>query len=101
MTLTERLTVLTEQMRAGQALMVRVAEQQQALSPALARMAEAQAARTGAEEAMRAHLRNAEIYLSRILEEMAQGRVQATGEIRNEIRVLSRTIAALAEEQPR
>ncbi len=101
MTLTERLTVLTEQMRAGQALMVRVAEQQQALSPALARMAEAQAAQTGAEEAMRAHLRNAEIYLSRILEEMAQGRVQATGEIRNEIRVLSRTIAALAEEQPR
>jgi len=99
-TLTERLTVLTEQMRAGQNLMVRVAEQQQALGPVLARLAET-GTQGAAEEAIRSHLRNAEIYLARILEEIAQGRAQATTEIRNEIRVLARTIAALAEEQPR
>jgi hypothetical protein len=99
--LTERLTVLTEQMRAGQTLIQRVAEQQQALGPVLSQLAGATGARTQVDEATRAHLRNAEIYLARILEEMAQGRTQATAEIRNEIRVLSRTIAALAEEQPR
>ncbi len=101
LTLTERLAILAEQMRAGQAVMVRVAEQQQALAPALARLAEAQNAAGGAEDATRGHLRNSEIYLSRILDEMAQGRAQATAEIRNEIRVLARTIAALAEEPPR
>jgi hypothetical protein len=99
--LTERLTVLTEQMRAGQTLIQRVAEQQQALGPVLSRLAEATGNQGAVEDAARAHLRNAEIYLSRILEEMAQGRAQATAEIRNEIRVLARTIAALAEEQPR
>jgi len=99
-TLAERLSVLTDQMRAGQTLMLRVAEQQAALAPALQRLAEAQA--EGAiDEQTRAHLRNAEIYLARLLEEVAQGRAQATAEIRNEIKVLARTIAALAEEAPR
>ena len=101
LTLTERLAVLTEQMRAGQTLMVRVAEQQQALAPALVRLAEAESQGGLVDEATRAHLRNTEIYLARILEEMAQGRAHTTAEIRNEIRVLARTIAALAEEQPR
>jgi len=100
MTLTERLSVLTDQMRAGQTLMLRVAEQQAALAPVLQRLAEVQA--EGAiDEQTRAHLRNAEIYLARLLEEVAQGRAQATAEIRNEIKVLARTIAALAEEAPR
>ena len=48
-----------------------------------------------------AHIRNLDLYLARILEEMTQGRPQATAEIRNEIKVLARTIAALAEEPPR
>ena len=99
--LTERLAVLTEQMRAGQVMIARVAEQQQALAPVLARLAEATAQQGSVDEATRGHLRNAEIYLARILEEMAQGRAHSTAEIRNEIRVLARTIAALAEEQPR
>ena len=100
MTLTERLSVLTEQMRAGQTLMLRVAEQQASLAPVLQRLAEAQAA--GAiDEQTRGHLRNTEIYLARLLEEVAQGRIQATAEIRSEIKVLARTIAALAEEAPR
>jgi hypothetical protein len=99
--LTERLTVLTEQMRAGQVMIARVAEQQQALGPALARLAEATGAQAQVDEATRAHLRNTELYLARLLEEVAQGRAQATAELRNEIRVVARTIAALAEEQPR
>lgn len=97
MALTERLSVLVDQMRASQVLMQRMAEAQAQLPPAIARMAEA--ARHGAiDEATRGHIRNQELYLARLLEEVAQGRVQATAEIRNEIKVLARTIAALADE---
>jgi hypothetical protein len=99
-TLTERLAVLADQMRAGQSLMMRVAEQQSALGPGLAALADAQA-RGGLDEQSRAHLRNTELYLARLLEEVAQGRAQSTAEIRNEIKVLARTIAAIAEEAPR
>ena len=100
MTLTERLSTLTDQMRASQALMLRVAEQQAALGPVLQRLAEVQAA-PAADEVVRGHLRNTEIYLSRMLEEMTTGRAQATAELRSEIKLVARTIAALAEEQPR
>lgn len=100
MTLTERLTVLTEQMRANNQVMVRVAEGQSTITRALAQLAEGQAA--GAiDEATRTHLRNLELYMARLVEETAKGRAQATSEIRNEIKVLTRTIAAIAEEQPR
>lgn len=97
MTLTERLSVLADQMRASQVLMSRMAEAQAQLQPTLARIADA----TGGgamDDATRGHIRNLELYLARILEEMTQGRMQATSEIRNEIKVLARTIAALAEE---
>ena len=95
-TLTERLGVLTEQMRASQVLMQRVAEAQLSLVPALQRMAEAR----DHYEASRGHLRNIELYLARVLEDSAQGRAQSTQEIRSEIKLLARTIAALAEAPP-
>lgn len=100
MTLTERLTVLTEQMRANNALMLRVAEGQSALAPALTRLAEVQAA-PAIDEATRGHIRNLEIHLARLAEDLSQGRSQMTAELRNEIKILTRTIAAIAEEQPR
>ncbi|APT57528.1 flagellar motor protein MotA [Roseomonas gilardii] len=92
-TLTERLSVLTDQMRASQVLMQRMAEGQVALNPVLQRLGEAQ----GHGEASYAHLRNIELYLARLVEEVSQGRAQSTQEIRSEIKLLARTIAALAE----
>jgi hypothetical protein len=97
--LTERLGALSDTMRANQQLMLRIAESQQALGPALARLAESRD--TGAEEAARAHLRNIELYLQRLISENEQGRQQSTTELRNEIKILTRTIAALAAEPPR
>ncbi|HYF06692.1 MAG TPA: flagellar motor protein MotA [Acetobacteraceae bacterium] len=95
--LAERLSTLAEQMRVNQQLMLRVAEAQQELSPALRRLAEAQAG--GAlDEASRGHLRNLELYIARLLEETQQGRIQSTNELRNEIKVLTRTIVGLSEE---
>ena len=52
----------------------------------------------GPDEVARSHLRNMETYLARIHEEMDVGRADAVQEIRSEIRLLARTIAALAEE---
>jgi hypothetical protein len=100
MTLTERLSILADQMRAAQVLMSRMAEAQAQLAPTLARMADA-SSHGALDDASRGHIRNQELYLARILEEMSQGRMQATTEIRNEIKILARTIAALAEEPPR
>ncbi len=100
LTLTERLSVLADQMRASQVLMTRMAEAQASLQPVLARLADS-TGQGAIDDATRGHIRNLELYLARILEEMAQGRHQATQEIRSEIKILARTIAALAEEPPR
>jgi hypothetical protein len=100
MTMTERLTVLTEQMRANNQVMVRVAEGQSTIAMALAKLADGQE-RGAIDEATRGNIRNLEIYMARLIEEVAQGRVQATTEIRNEIKILTRTIASIAEDSPR
>ncbi len=98
--LTERLGQLTDQMRANQQLLLRVAEGQSELRPVLSRLADVQA--NGAiDDATRGHIRNLELYMARMLEEMMQGRTQTTNEIRSEIKLLARTIAAIAEDQQR
>ncbi len=94
--LTERLGTLSDTMRASQQLMLRIAEGQQALAPALQRLGEVRE-----DDPARAHLRNIEMYLQRLLTESEQGRAQSTAELRNEIKILTRTIAALAEDQSR
>jgi biopolymer transport protein ExbB/TolQ len=97
--LTERLGGLTETMRANQQLMLHIAEAQTAMTPALQRLGERRA--DPGDEAARSYLRNIELHMQRLLTELEHGRAQSTAELRNDIRVLTRTIAALAEEQPR
>lgn len=99
-TLADRMTVLTDQMRTEQDLMVRIAENQSALRPVLQRLADAPAA-GGMDETTRNHIRNVDVHLARLLEDSANGRAQMTQELRSEIRLLARTIAALAEEGDR
>ena len=93
MTLNERLAALADTMRANQHLMLRIAESQTALGPALQRLAEMQ----GGDEISRSHLRNIELFLQRLLTETEQGRSRATTDLRNDLRLLTRTVAALAE----
>jgi hypothetical protein len=100
-TLADRMTTLTDQMRTEQDLMVRIAENQSALRPVLQRLAEGQPAGGGMDEATRNHIRNVDVHLARLLEDSASGRAQMTQELRSEIRLLARTIAALAEEGDR
>ncbi len=98
--LTERLGHLTDHMRTEQSLLAKLADSQNDLKPVLQRLADS-AQSTTAHEETRAHLRNIELHLARLYEDVSQGRGTAVQEIRNEIRLLARTIAALAEETDR
>ena len=98
--LTDRLSALTDQMRAEQNLLVKLAEGQMDLKPVLQRLADA-TQRGPAQDETRTHLRNIEMHLARLYEDVSQGRGAAVQEIRNEIRLVARTIAALAEEAER
>jgi hypothetical protein len=89
--LTDRIGQLADSMRTNQQLMLRIAETQSTLAPALQRLGE-----RGSDDASRGHLRNIETYLGRLAGEMEQGRTQTTTDLRNEIRVLTRTIAGMA-----
>jgi hypothetical protein len=95
-TLAERLNTFTDTMRANQQLMLRIAESQQALVPVLHRLADTRDARAS-DEVGHAHLRNIEHALQRLIAESEQGRTQSTAELRNELRVLARTVAALGD----
>jgi hypothetical protein len=98
MALTERLATLTDQMRAEQQLLLKLGESQVEMKHLLARLADAAAGGFGMDESSRQHLRNIDVYLARLVDEASAGRTQAVAEIRSEIKVLTRTIAALAEE---
>ena len=96
-TLTERLAQLSDQIRAEQGLLVRLGEQQGELRPVLQRLADSTATSPFDEEA-RGHLRNIEVHLVRLTEELTQGRGDAVQEIRSEIRLLARTMASRGKE---
>jgi hypothetical protein len=94
-TLNERMSVLSDTMRTSQQLMLRIAETQSALGPVLQRRGE----QRGGDDVARAHLRDIELYLQRLLAESEQGRAQSVNELRGDLRILTRTVAALAEER--
>jgi septal ring factor EnvC (AmiA/AmiB activator) len=93
--LAEKLTTLSDQMKADQGLLAKLAQGQAELNPVLARLGDAmEQGGAGLDEATRGHIRNIEVYLARLLEETSTGRGQAVEEIRSEIKLLARTIAA-------
>ena len=102
--LTEKIGTLTDQMKTEQTLMAKLAEHQLAFKPVLTRLEE-NLARSNAEDAtaeeIRGHLRSIDAHLARLLEEMASARTETIQEFRAEIRVLARTIAAVAEKSGR
>ncbi|MEE2995624.1 MAG: flagellar motor protein MotA [Pseudomonadota bacterium] len=102
--LVERLGTLTDQMKTEQSLMVRLAESQMELTPVLSRIESAlskSAQSDSSTDDVRTHLRNIDLHLARLLEDSTKGRTELAEEIRTEIRVLSRTLAAIAEKAGR
>jgi hypothetical protein len=101
--LTQKLTTLSDQMSSEQNLLVKLAEGQMELRGVLARLGEAASSGSlGIDDTSRKHLRNLDFYMQRLVEDLPAGRDQSVAEIRSEIKLLARTIAALAEEsEPR
>jgi hypothetical protein len=95
--LTESLSTLTDQMRAEQGVLLRLAETQSEVKNLIARFGE-QAAPSAMDDTTRGHIRNLDLRLEHLLKDVVSGREYAVQEIRGEIRLLTRTIAAMAEE---
>jgi len=82
MTLNERIGALTDAVRSNQQMMQRLAE-----------------ASAGGNDIVQIHLRNIDLCLQRMAAEAEQGRVETTSDLRNDLRLLTRTVAALSEEK--
>lgn len=103
--LNDRLSTLADQMKVEQALMLKLGEAQLELRPLLARLAEnsgvgAAVPSTGMDEVSRTHLRNLDVSMNRLVELNARSHDELVGELRAQFKLLARTIAALAEDQP-
>ena len=94
--LADGLTTLTDQMRTEQELMLKLAESHSEMLITLPKLAEGKIG--GIDDATKSHVRNLDNYLSRLVEDSASGRSEMIQELRAEIRLLARTIAASSEE---
>jgi hypothetical protein len=95
--LAERMGNLSDTLRTNQQLMAKLAEAQVAMGPVLNRLANARD--ESHDDVARAHLRNIELLLNRMINEAEQGRVQSAAELHNDLKVLTRTIAAVNEDR--
>ena len=90
------ITTLGETIRTEQNLLLKLAEGHMELKPVLIKLTEMGGGNGAAPQADQ--FRTLESLLSRIADEMTTGRAETVQDIRAEIRLLARTIAALAEE---
>ena len=80
--LNERIGDLADAVRGSQQLLLRVAE-----------------VSAGGDDVARLHLRNIDHALQRIASESQQGRTEAMADLRNDLRLLTRTVAALSSDK--
>ncbi|NQU59199.1 MAG: flagellar motor protein MotA [Rhodospirillales bacterium] len=94
----DKMGTLSDHMRTEQALMMKLAESQLEMKPILTRLAENSGAlggqSGGMDEATRSHIRNLDVYMARLVEELGSGREDIITQVRSEIKLLARTIAA-------
>ncbi len=90
----DKLEILTDHMRTQQSLMRSLAETQVELKPILAQLATGFNDSGGLDDASRIHLRNLDVYVTRLVEELKTGREDTTQHSRSEIKLLARLIAA-------
>ncbi len=93
-----KVETLTDHMRTQQQLMQSLAESQAELRPILSQIANSSASPINPiDETTKMHIRNLDVYVSRITEEMKLGREEVLQQIRTEIKLLARLIAAQAD----
>jgi hypothetical protein len=94
--LTESLGNLGDQMQAEQHLLIKLAESQTDLKSILERLVTTES-KYGLDEATQTHIRNIDLYMARLLEEISTGRDDIVQQMRSEIKLLARTISASQE----
>ncbi|MFZ1428384.1 MAG: flagellar motor protein MotA [Geminicoccaceae bacterium] len=92
--LNHTLGTLSDRLGREQDMLERMVGSQQALLQHLAQRGDT----GGLDQTTRDHIRNTDIQLGRLLDEMARGRVELSRELRNEIKLVARTIAIVAGE---
>lgn len=95
----DKLSLLTEQMKAEQQVLLKVAGNQKDLAPLLEKIAGlgdtfAQPAGSAMDETTKSHIRNIDQSLGRLVTEMSSGRDQMVKDVRSEIKLLAKTVAA-------
>lgn len=96
--LSDRLSTMTEQMRTEQSVLLHLAEGQKELRAVLARFAEATRTSGSMDEVTREHIRSIDGHLSRLAIDLHHGREDMVRDLRGEIRLVARTIAAAKPE---
>ena len=86
---------LGDTLRLQHQLMEKVASAQVAIAPLIGKLSDAKG---GGDDVSRAHLRNIELLLNRFMTETEQGRSQGVGELRNDLKILTRTLSARMDE---
>ncbi|SVD52077.1 uncharacterized protein METZ01_LOCUS404931 [marine metagenome] len=93
--LLEELSSLRDQMRQEHNLIDSLANSQIELRPVLEQLANNMVQENAVlDESTQTHIRNIEVYLARLLEELSAGRNDLLQQISSEIKLLARTIAA-------
>lgn len=95
MQLSERIARVADLLEVQNASLADIATSQSEVARTVARLGDMPSQTR--DEVSRTHLRNIEALLTRQVDDSGEARVQAVEEIRQEIRLLARTIAALAE----
>jgi len=96
--LNDKLSSLVDTMRTEHDLMLHLAEGQKSLKDVLVKLADSQS-RNGFDPETGRHIRNIDTHLSRLLEDTARGRTEIVQELRSELRILARTVAALKDNK--
>ncbi|CCG43154.1 conserved hypothetical protein; putative biopolymer transport exbB protein; putative membrane protein [Magnetospirillum molischianum DSM 120] len=94
--LSDKLSTLTDHMRAEQSLLLKLGEGQIETRAILARLAEASGG--GIDDPSRTHIRAIDGSMKRLIDETVTSRQDLIAEFRAEIRLLARTIAAIADD---
>lgn len=97
----EKISMLTEQMVSQQVLLKKMAQGQVDLQKQLEHFAAIAGtpAFHGADDGIKQYLRNLDATTLRLLEELIEGRARGIQELRGEIRLVARTISALADQE--
>lgn len=92
----EKLVQLAEHVNGSQTIIKKIAQNQLEMQEVIAKILKPN---NQHEEILRQHLRSLDQTTTKLLEESVEGRNKVIGELRNEIRVIARTLSALASQE--